>query len=97
MSVPYDYDQTNIEYLRAVVAEQEAAIEYLREWCKECEYENAKLCELVKNALDYISHEGCGVDNPYEGSVWCEDCSHFDSPTCSYVIVQAAKELGVVD
>ena len=98
MSVPYDYDHTNIEHLRAVVAEQEATIEYLRELLKELESENAKLCELVKNALDYISHEGCGVDNPYEGSAneWCEDCSHFDSSTCSYVIVQTAKELGLV-
>lgn len=94
--MPYDYDLSNVEHLRAVIAEQEATIEYLREWFKEFESENAKLRELVKNALDYISHEGCGVDNPYEGSVWCEDCSHFDRSTCSYVIVQAAKELGVV-
>lgn len=46
MSVPYDYDRTNIEHLRAVVAEQEATIEYLREWFKEFESENAKLREL---------------------------------------------------
>ena len=59
--------------------------------------ENAKLRELVKNALDYISYDGCGVDNPYEGfaSKWCEDCRHFDSSTCAYVIAQTAKELGI--
>lgn len=49
MSVPYDYDQTNIEHLRAVIAEQEATIEYLRECCKEKEAENAKLRELVRD------------------------------------------------
>lgn len=97
MTIPYDYDQTNVEHLRVVIAEQEASIEYLRECFKESEVENAKLCELVKNALDYISHEGCGVDNPYEGSAneWCEDCLHFDGSTCAYVIAQTAKELGV--
>ena len=63
----------------------------------ELETENAKLRELVKNALDYISYDGCGVDNPYEGfaSKWCEDCRHFDSSTCAYVIAQTAKELGI--
>lgn len=53
MSVPYDYDQTNIEHLRAVVSEQEAAIEYLRECCKEGEVENAKLRELVRDMLPF--------------------------------------------
>jgi hypothetical protein len=47
VSVPYDYDQTNIEHLRAVVSEQEAAIEYLRECCKEKETENARLRDLM--------------------------------------------------
>lgn len=45
--MPYDYDLSNVEHLRAVVAEQEATIEYLHERCKAEEVENAKLRELM--------------------------------------------------
>lgn len=53
MSVPYDYDQTNIEHLRDVVAEQGRTIDYLHERCKEEEVENAKLRELVRDMLPF--------------------------------------------
>jgi len=51
MTIPYDYDQTNIDHLRAVVAEQEQTIEYLHERCKAEEVESAKLRELLDFAL----------------------------------------------
>ena len=57
MSVPYDYDQTNIEHLRAVVSEQEAAIGYLHECCKEKEIENAKLRELCASLYEFSMSE----------------------------------------
>lgn len=49
MTVPYDCDQTNIDHLRAVIAEQEQTIKYLHEHCKAEEVENAKLRELVRD------------------------------------------------
>ena len=47
--MPYDYDQTNIEHLRAVIDEQEQTIKYLHERCKAEEVENAELRELVRD------------------------------------------------
>lgn len=55
--MPYDYDQTNIEHLRAVIAEQEATIEYLHECCKEKEIENAKLRELCASLYEFAVSE----------------------------------------
>lgn len=57
MSVPYDYDPSNIEHLRAVIAEQEAAIGYLHECCKEKEIENAKLRELCASLYEFSMSE----------------------------------------
>jgi len=51
MSIPYDYDQTNIDHLSAVIDEQEQTIEYLHELCKAEEVVNAKLRELLDYAL----------------------------------------------
>lgn len=47
MSIPYDYDQTNIDHLRAVIDEQDQTIKYLHERCKAEEVVNAKLRELM--------------------------------------------------
>jgi len=53
MTIPYDYDQTNIDHLSAVIDEQEATIEYLHERCKAEEVESAKLRELVAEIYPY--------------------------------------------
>lgn len=57
MSVPYDYDPSNIEHLRAVIAEQEAAIGYLHERCKAEEVENTKLRELCASLYEFAMSE----------------------------------------
>lgn len=83
MSVPYDYDQTNIEHLRAVVAEQEAAIEYLRECCKEREVEIIMLRELARGMYGILAtfdtilgnHDACETPRPL---VFGEDKSFKD-------------------
>lgn len=65
MTTPYDYDQTNIDHLRAVIDEQEQTIEYLHERCKAEEVENAKLQELCVKALEWLRWAG-GITCPPE-------------------------------
>ena len=55
--MPYDYDPSNVEHLRVVIAEQEAAIGYLHECCKEKEIENAKLRELCASLYEFAVSE----------------------------------------
>lgn len=57
MSVPYDYDPSNIEHLRAVIDEQEQTIKYLHERCKAEEVENAKLRELCASLYEFAVSE----------------------------------------
>ena len=61
--------------------------------------ENAKLCELVKNALTYIEYEGCGVECPETGHgatlTSCDICNRYETESCAYVIAQSAHELGI--
>ena len=57
MSVPYDYDLSNVEHLCSVVAEQEATIEYLHERCKAEEVESAELRELCASLYEFAMSE----------------------------------------
>lgn len=90
--MPYDYDQTNIEHLRAVIDEQEATIEYLRECCKAEEVENAKLRELASGMYGMLetfdailgNHNACETPRPL---IFGEDKSFKD----------AMRELGVIE
>lgn len=63
------------------------------------EYENAKLRELLKNALTYIEYEGCGVECPDTGSsailTSCDTCNRYETESCAYVIAQSARELEI--
>ena len=65
----------------------------------ELEDENAKLRELLKNALTYIEYEGCGVECPETGNsatlTSCDACNRYETESCAYVIAQNARELGV--
>ena len=74
-----------------MVAQREADLEDART-------ENTRLRELARNALTYIAYSGCGLD-PYEGPTGmnrlCEDCRHFDTDSCAYVIARCASELGI--
>lgn len=83
MTIPYDYDQTNIDHLRAVIDEQEQTIKYLHERCKAEEVENAKLRELVADM--WFWH--------YEGHIDSESQErqmlHIDA------VIQRMRELGV--
>jgi len=85
MSVPYDYDPSNVEHLRTVVAEQEQTIKYLHERCKEKEVENARLRELVRFAL-----LRCNADNPM-----CDACTDGYDGVCE--LEQRMFELGVIE
>ena len=71
MTVPYDYDQTNINHLREVIAEQERTIEYLHERCKVEEVENHKLRGLALILLNCAGNvdrcDDCALNgNPYD-------------------------------
>lgn len=61
--------------------------------------ENAKLRELLKNALTYIEYEGCGVECPETGNsatlTSCDTCNRYETESCAYVIEQDARELGI--
>jgi len=61
--------------------------------------ENAKLLELLKNALTYIEYEGCGVECPETGNsatlTPCDTCNRYETESCAYVIAQSARELGL--
>lgn len=61
--------------------------------------ENAKLRELLKNALTYIEYEGCGVECPETGNsatlTSCDMCNRYETESCAYVIAQDARELGI--
>jgi hypothetical protein len=65
----------------------------------ELEEENAKLWELLTNALTYIEYEGCGVECPETGSsatfTPCDTCNRYETESCAYVIAQSARELGI--
>lgn len=91
MSVPYDYDQTNVEHLRAVIAEQEATIEYLREMCKKEETENAKLWELIRLTAEYLSQDRC------EGCICKRACDSGELDMCwiARKLMDTMCELGV--
>jgi len=58
MTIPYDYDQTNIDHLRVVIDEQEQTIKYLHERCKAEEVVNAKLRELAARAWGLFLKHG---------------------------------------
>lgn len=59
--------------------------------------ENARLRELLKNALTYIEYEGCGVECPETGHgatlTPCDTCNRYETESCAYVIAQSAREL----
>lgn len=61
--------------------------------------ENAKLRELLKNALTYIEYEGCGVECPETGSsatlTPCDICNRYETESCAHVIAQSARELRI--
>lgn len=61
--------------------------------------ENAKLRELLRNALTYIEYEGCGVECPETGHgatlTSCDICNRYETDSCAYVIAQSARELGI--
>ena len=72
---------------------------YVNENLDELLAENAKLRELLKNALTYIEYEGCGVECPETGNsatlTPCDTCNRYETESCAYVIAQRARELGI--
>ena len=61
--------------------------------------ENAKLRELLRNALTYIEYEGCGVECPETGHgttlTPCDICNRYETESCAYVIEQDARDLRI--
>lgn len=76
-----------------------ASDDELREFAEEILAENAKLRELLKNALTYIGYVGCGVECPETGSsatlTPCDTCDLYETENCAYVMAQSARELRI--
>lgn len=85
-------DDTYIDHLNSALDWSEREIARLKA-------ENAKLRELLRNALMYIEYEGCGVECPETGHgatlTTCDTCNRYETESCAYVIVQSARELGI--
>ena len=97
MTVPYNYDQTNIDHLRAVIAEQEQTTKYLHEHCKAEEVENAKLRELVRQMHTCLTRPKAyaGTSQPY---LIATECPYFTQGVCDYNscgFERRMRELGV--